>query len=207
MVAPGWAKRLPPSASIKPAAILSKVDLPEPLRPTRQSRSPSPTLSSAPSNSRWPPNATVISLRCKTGAMGGYVLGLAAAIKKNLARLGRNHRAGARFHLQRRFRVFRQRFAIKIEHPDIALDRTLHQEPLAVVAPHRALAGMTQLGIGNMIQLALADGEQAQFSEHAVISGRIANRRGPIADHQSDILAIRRQHHGFRQRAHLYCIG
>jgi hypothetical protein len=51
MVAPGWAKRLPLSASVSPAAILSRVDLPEPLRPTSASRSPSPTASSAPSSS------------------------------------------------------------------------------------------------------------------------------------------------------------
>src|SRR3954470_9462321 len=176
MVAPGWAKRAPPSASTKPAAILSKVDLPEPLRPTRHRRSPSPTLSSAPSSSRWPPNATVMSLRCKTGAMGGYVLGPDAAIKQNLARLRRNHCAGARFHLQRGFRMLRQRLAVEIEHPDIAFHRTLHQQPFAVVAPHRALAGMAQLGIGNMIQLTLADGEQAEFSKHAVVIGSIAHR-------------------------------
>ena len=34
-VAPGCTKRVPPSGSIRPAAIFSSVDLPEPLRPTR----------------------------------------------------------------------------------------------------------------------------------------------------------------------------
>src|SRR4051812_31543406 len=155
MVAPGWAKRVPPSASTRPAAIFSRVDLPEPLRPTRHSRSPSPRLSSAPSNSRWPPNETIMSLRCKTGAMGRYVLGHSLVSKRNLARLGRHHGARPGFHLQHSVGAFRQRFAIEIEHPDIAFHRTLHQQPLAVIAPHRALAGMAQLSIGDMIQLAL----------------------------------------------------
>ena len=40
MVAPGWRNTSPRSISISPAAIFSSVDLPEPLRPTRQTRSP-----------------------------------------------------------------------------------------------------------------------------------------------------------------------
>ena len=39
MVAPGCTKRLPLSGSTRPAAIFSSVDLPEPLRPIRQTRS------------------------------------------------------------------------------------------------------------------------------------------------------------------------
>src|SRR5258705_13979171 len=117
MVAPGWAKRVPPSASINPAAILSSVDLPEPLRPTRHSRSPAPTLSSAPSSRRWPPNETTISLRCKSGFMGRYVLGPGAASKKNLAGFGRHHGAGAGLHLQHRLGAFGERLAVKVEHP------------------------------------------------------------------------------------------
>ena len=40
MVAPGCTKRVPRSGSTRPAAILSSVDLPDPLRPTRHTRSP-----------------------------------------------------------------------------------------------------------------------------------------------------------------------
>src|SRR6185312_2592226 len=58
MVAPGCAKRVPPSGSIRPAAIRSSVDLPEPLRPTRHRRSPCPTDSSAPSRTAVLPKVT-----------------------------------------------------------------------------------------------------------------------------------------------------
>ena len=39
MLTPGWTKRFPASGSMSPAAILSKVDLPDPLRPTSAMRS------------------------------------------------------------------------------------------------------------------------------------------------------------------------
>ena len=39
-VVPGWAKRVPPSAIGSPARMRSRVDLPAPLRPTSDSRSP-----------------------------------------------------------------------------------------------------------------------------------------------------------------------
>ena len=39
-MAPGWAKRVPPSAIGSPARMRSRVDLPAPLRPTSDSRSP-----------------------------------------------------------------------------------------------------------------------------------------------------------------------
>src|SRR6187431_3132700 len=61
MVAPGCTKRLPPSGSTMPAAILSNVDLPEPLRPIRQTRSPDDTDSSTPDNSGVPPKVSLIS--------------------------------------------------------------------------------------------------------------------------------------------------
>ena len=52
MVAPGWTNRLPRSGSIMPAAIFSRVDLPEPLRPTRHTRSPAETDRSADGQQR-----------------------------------------------------------------------------------------------------------------------------------------------------------
>ena len=52
MVVEGCRKRVPPSASIWPAAILRSVDLPEPFRPTRQRRSPALTDSSTPLEQR-----------------------------------------------------------------------------------------------------------------------------------------------------------
>ena len=48
----------PASASANPAAILNRVDLPEPLRPTRQRRSPAPTASSTRSSSCVLPSLT-----------------------------------------------------------------------------------------------------------------------------------------------------
>src|SRR4051812_2545353 len=70
MVAPGWAKRSPPSASTWPAAIFRRVDLPEPLRPTSARRSPAPTLSSAPSSNWVLPKRIEMSLRKSSGAIG-----------------------------------------------------------------------------------------------------------------------------------------
>ncbi len=54
-LAAGATDRAPRSHSTSPAAILSKVDLPEPLRPTRHNRSPSPSINSAPESSGAPP--------------------------------------------------------------------------------------------------------------------------------------------------------
>src|SRR5262245_39843769 len=72
MLAPGCTKRSPRSGSISPAAILSSVDLPEPLRPTRHTRSPAETDSSTPSSSGWPPKVSAISLSWRGG--GGMKL-------------------------------------------------------------------------------------------------------------------------------------
>ena len=65
---PGCTKRVPASGCIRPAITLSKVDLPEPLRPTRQMRSPECTVNSTPSNSGWPPKVSIISDRVRIGA-------------------------------------------------------------------------------------------------------------------------------------------
>src|ERR1700689_2708895 len=67
MVAPGWTKRLPLSGSTRPAAIFSSVDLPEPLRPIRQTRSPADSDSSTPDNSGVPPNVSFISFNWISG--------------------------------------------------------------------------------------------------------------------------------------------
>ena len=74
MVAPGCTKRLPPSGSTRPAAIFSSVDLPEPLRPIRQTRSPDDTDSSTPDNSGVPPKVSLISFNWISG--GAIVLNL-----------------------------------------------------------------------------------------------------------------------------------
>src|SRR5439155_23608111 len=71
MVAPGCTKRLPPSGSTKPAAILSSVDLPEPLRPIRQTRSPCDTDNSTPDNSGVPPKVSAISFNWINGCAIG----------------------------------------------------------------------------------------------------------------------------------------
>ena len=51
----------PASGCNKPAAIRSKVDLPEPLRPTRQTRSPAATASPAPASSGVVPKVRLMS--------------------------------------------------------------------------------------------------------------------------------------------------
>ena len=68
----GWSPKaarsgVPASGSIIPAAILSSVDLPEPLRPTRHSRSDGPIDSSAPSSRGVPPKVRRMSLRKRSG--------------------------------------------------------------------------------------------------------------------------------------------
>ena len=67
MVAPGCTKRLPLSGSTRPAAIFSSVDLPEPLRPIRQTRSPADTDSSTPDNSGVPPKVSLMSFNWISG--------------------------------------------------------------------------------------------------------------------------------------------
>src|ERR1700759_1917037 len=75
MVAPGCTKRLPLSGSTRPAAIFSSVDLPEPLRPIRQTRSDCDTDSSTPDNSGVPPNVSAMSFNwISGGAIAGSVL-------------------------------------------------------------------------------------------------------------------------------------
>ena len=71
MVAPGCTKRLPLSGSTRPAAIFSSVDLPEPLRPIRQTRSPGDTDSSTPDNSGVPPKVSVMSFNWISGGAIG----------------------------------------------------------------------------------------------------------------------------------------
>src|SRR5882757_3903804 len=67
MVAPGCTKRLPRSASTSPAAIFSSVDLPEPLRPIRQTRSYCDTDSSTPDSSGVPPKVSAMSFNWISG--------------------------------------------------------------------------------------------------------------------------------------------
>src|SRR5215475_1127577 len=67
MVAPGCTKRVPLSDSTRPAAIFSRVDLPEPLRPIRQTRSAGDTDSSTPVSSGVPPKVSAMSLSWISG--------------------------------------------------------------------------------------------------------------------------------------------
>src|SRR3982074_3233531 len=67
MVAPGCTKRLPLSGSTRPATILSRVDLPEPLRPIRQTRSDCDTDNSMPDNSGVPPKVSAMSFNWISG--------------------------------------------------------------------------------------------------------------------------------------------
>src|SRR5215467_3299059 len=67
MVAPGCTKREPWPASMMPAAMRSRLDLPEPLRPTKHTRSPAETASSAPCSNGVPPKVSAILLSCRRG--------------------------------------------------------------------------------------------------------------------------------------------
>src|SRR6267143_5912525 len=72
MVAPGCTKRLPLSGSTRPAAIFKSVDLPEPLRPIRQTRSDCETDSSTPDNSGVPPKVSLMSFNWISGGAIGF---------------------------------------------------------------------------------------------------------------------------------------
>src|SRR5205085_8623151 len=67
MVAPGCTKRLPLSGSTRPAAIFKSVDLPEPLRPIRQTRSLAETDNSTPVSSGVPPKVSAMSFNWISG--------------------------------------------------------------------------------------------------------------------------------------------
>src|SRR6201999_271056 len=67
MVAPGCTKRLPLSGSTRPAAIFSSVDLPEPLRPIRQTRSEFDTDNSTPASNGVPPKVSAMSFNWISG--------------------------------------------------------------------------------------------------------------------------------------------
>src|SRR6266436_6892041 len=74
MVAPGCTKRLPLSGSTVPAAIFNKVDLPEPLRPIRQTRSAGDTDSSTPESSGVPPKVSLMSFNWISGGAIASIL-------------------------------------------------------------------------------------------------------------------------------------
>ena len=86
--APGCMKRSPRSGSIRPAAILSSVDLPEPLRPTRHTRSPGATASSAPSSSGVPPKVRCDVAELEEGRGGGHWALYSALAPRCLPRRG-----------------------------------------------------------------------------------------------------------------------
>src|SRR6266853_6392043 len=68
MVASGLRNVVPLSGSTRPAAILSSVDLPDPLRPTRHRRSPAETIRSTPSKSGVPPKVSAMPPSWSSGA-------------------------------------------------------------------------------------------------------------------------------------------
>src|SRR5713226_6717170 len=81
MVAPGWAKRSPASSCTSQAAMRSKVDLPEPLRPTRQIRSPAATAGAAPDSNGAVPKARLMS--CSRSSENGMSQLLALRLAPN----------------------------------------------------------------------------------------------------------------------------
>src|SRR5271170_1143691 len=87
MVAPGCTKRLPLSGSTVPAAIFKSVDLPEPLRPIRQTRSDCDTDNSTPDNSGVPPKVSAMSFNWISG--GAMILSIQKAFSSTLFLCGR----------------------------------------------------------------------------------------------------------------------
>src|ERR1700759_5513547 len=78
---------MPLSGSTSPAAILSSVDLPEPLRPIRQTRSPGETDNSTPDSKGVPPKVSLMSLSWISGGamMSALLRLLVGALARNAA--------------------------------------------------------------------------------------------------------------------------
>src|SRR5271156_3172959 len=83
--AAGVRVRSPPSGSVKPISTRSRVDLPAPLRPTRQARTPGSKPRSTPSNSMRGPSARRTSLRAM---IGGRAMGAVYPKKRGATSLG-----------------------------------------------------------------------------------------------------------------------
>src|SRR6201995_1324768 len=103
MVAPGCTKRVPLLDSTRAAAILRRVDLPEPLRPIRQTRSAGDTDNSTPASSGVPPKVSLMSLSWMSGGamvltllLRGYVRALALNATDGLIERRQEGRAVAR---------------------------------------------------------------------------------------------------------------
>src|SRR3954452_8675290 len=105
MVDPGCTKRLPESASTSPAAIFSSVDLPEALRPIRQTRSEGDTDNSTPASNGVPPKVSAISFSWIRGGaissdsilvLGGRDRLLALDAADSLIECGQERRPSAR---------------------------------------------------------------------------------------------------------------
>src|SRR5580693_3595376 len=88
MVAPGCTKRLPLSGSTRPAAIFKSVDLPEPLRPIRHTRSAVDTDNSTPDNSGVPPKVSAISFNWISGGAIGFRFNSGSAPTRRYAGAG-----------------------------------------------------------------------------------------------------------------------
>ena len=76
MVTRGWVNTSPLSSSVRPASTRSSVDLPEPLRPTRQTRSPRASMASRPVNSSCRPIRSRAFFRARTGGAMVGTLGV-----------------------------------------------------------------------------------------------------------------------------------
>src|ERR1700687_3363915 len=140
MVAPGCTKRLPLWGSTRPAAIFSSVNLPEPLRPIRHTRSSDDTDSSTPDNSGVPPKVSLMSFNwisggaiafgsilVRRGLIGAWALDAADRLierREKRRAVARGERSGTTGHLARGTQIGHQ-IANRKRHPDRSFRKRL----------------------------------------------------------------------------------
>ena len=167
---PWRSTRSPRSGSTRPATIFKSVDLPEPLRPTSASRSPSPTVSSTSASSGGAPKPSDTFLSERSGGAAAKVY--PGCFIRRACEALRRHEAVAAF--DERGNLAPVRLPVE-PHADPALgpDVRRHKEQLRVGADQHGLAAGRRLAPhGDAPVAALFHGED--LVAHA--EGRVAPR-------------------------------
>src|SRR5262249_6585367 len=152
----------------------SKVDLPEPLRPTRQTRSPAETLSSALSSSGVPPKVRAMSASWTSGG---------AMARVSLPRSGRDGNDGGVERWRR----------------ELAGLRTLDERKwnLVLAEDHLVVREQAPQVVSQLIELLVRFGIEPRFSPPARHVSSVAERIKGVALHQyARKTATRMPHHG-----------
>src|SRR6185437_7448652 len=207
MVAPGCRKRLPRSGSTRPAAIFSRVDFPEPLRPIKATRSPADTDSSTPDNSGVPPKVSAMSLSWISGGaiVPGSILLLLGASALNAAdglierrqksrAVARGERSGAAGHFAGRAQIGhqvanRQRHADRLLRERLAVRRNHLAACLYAPARQRDIGGNDDIALAGVLCNPVVGGIHAGTRRDA-FDQRVARHSNEIAGDDADGQAV-----------------